>query len=227
MKALQAAFVLASAAAVAAVAYRAWPVTSTAVPLLPQVDPTPTTDPGMGKPLVSAQQRSIPTAAQGAEEKGNAAESPSEAETQADESGMTHQLKLECLLNLHQMLMEFPHDVSPKNATNLEVGFLGRCVLTIMREDGRADYGDPVELERLGGFSLRPNSPDEWVIAGDRARYRFMKGEFPAYDAARARQTLSRNGEPVAERTPELQATYDALFKEALASLGVTDIANE
>jgi len=100
-------------------------------------------------------------------------------------------------------------------------------VKTIMRERGRADYGDPAELERLGGFNLTPSSPDEWVFGADRARYSFMKGEFPAYDMARARRTLSFNGELVPPLTPEQQSEYEALFEEALASLGVSDISDK
>lgn len=227
VRTLHVAIILAGTAAVAVVVCRSRPADSAAAPLFPQVDQPPRAGAGVDEPVASAQQRSVLTRAPDVEEEESVSESPLETKLQADESGMTPQQKLESLLAMHRMLVELPQDAPSRGAARRETMFAAICVKTIMCERGRADYGDPAELERLGGFSLRPSSPDEWVFAADRARYSFMKGEFPAYDMARARQALSRNGEPVLPLTPEQQATYDALFEEALASLGVSDISDK
>lgn len=155
MRAHPAVLVLAGAAvAVAVAAYRSWPAENTAASILPQVYQSPSPAAGVDEPLAAPPQRSTVAEAPDVEGEGSASESPREIGEQADASGMTPQQKLECVLNGHQMPMEFPLDASPVSSHMAEVAFAGRCVMTILRENGRADYGDPAELERRDGFSL-------------------------------------------------------------------------
>lgn len=152
---------------------------------------------------------------------------PFEVGAESDASGLTREEKLEYLLAAHDRLLACREDAPARGRSHSELMFAARCVATIMRENGLADYGDPAELEIRGGFSLRPSAPNEWVFAADRARFRFMKGDFPAYDSAKTRRIRVLEGQPLSAPTPELRGAYDALYLEALASLGVSHTSDK
>lgn len=102
--------------------------------------------------------------------------------------------------------------------TGRERGLANRCVVTILRESGRADYGVQPEFGEHKGFSLRPDFPDEYRIASDRALYVFARGEFPAYDLMSDRQ---KAGDSKVILTEEQEAAYENLYEEALNTLGI------
>ena len=221
MRASLVAIVLVGAIAVAVIAFRFRPADSIAGPLLPQANQPRNPDAVMDEPLTSIEQRSISPA------HWEAAETPAESAQdteQADASGLTPDEKLTALLRVHARYMNLPPDAPTAARVTAEYWFVSECVENILRESGRADYGDPVELELKGGFSLRPSSPDEWVFAASRARYSFRKGEFPAYDFVRTRWALQNKGEAVPPTTDENHIAYEVLFREALGALGVADI---
>lgn len=140
-----------------------------------------------------------------------------------DASGMTRTEKLEALIRVHELYLG-SRQLGSKSSAAVEAGFVSRCVATVMQGDGRADYGDPLELAEKGGFSLRTEHPDQWVFAADRARFAFMKGEFPAYDLAMARSELVQKGLPTPAMTPEIEYEYELIYQKALATLGITTL---
>jgi hypothetical protein len=105
--------------------------------------------------------------------------------------------------------------------TNLALHYAQRSVGTILQARGLADFGTAEERER--GFSSRPSYPGEMVFVCDGARFRFDRGQFPAYDRAHellgAAMNLdgTRKGKAKPEELPEdLVAELDRLAEEAL-----------
>lgn len=142
-----------------------------------------------------------------------------------DPSGLTKEQELRFLLTAHERFTKFADSRPGVGLAGDELGFARRCVATILRSRGRADYGDPEALKESGGFSLRRSAPDEQVFAADRARFRFSKGEFPAYDQAFSRwEAAFVEGKQIGPITPDLRQGYDALYQEALDVLGVADL---
>ncbi len=138
-------------------------------------------------------------------------------------SGMTAQEELDFLLKSHDRYIVAMADpaTTSEDRSLIELGFVSRCVSTILRAQGRADYGNPDELRARGGFVLR-DLPDEWMFAADRALFKFPKGEFPAYDETRTQvERFDLEGVEYPS-DPEWLAGREALFSEALSALGAT-----
>lgn len=142
---------------------------------------------------------------------------PESLEAPFDRSGMTKAEQIQTLLSSYEHAGRIPES----GRLHGQFGLASRCVITILRARGLADYGDPAELARLGGFSLRASSNDEWVIAADRARYAFPKGEFPIYDQTRQRVQAQPPGVLGEELSADQAEQLDFLFQDALAALGV------
>lgn len=146
------------------------------------------------------------------------APAPLDLDERVDESGMTAKQKMESLVHLHDSFVEAMKADDPQVLDiQLGTGFAvaTRSVVSILREMGRADYGEPGEIESRGGLVLRKPEPDEWVFAADRARYRFKKGEFPAYDYVRAAVDGSLSEEELLLRE-EWGLMVESLFEEAV-----------
>ena len=135
-----------------------------------------------------------------------------------DASGLTQGEKLRYLLSSQQR-RDAAADMPIRARAGIDLAHATRCVTTILRAKGRADYGDPVELEERGGFSLKSVSPDEWVFAADRARFAFSRGEFPAYDLARDRIARVEDGADLVELDAQQALEFDKLHAAALDAL--------
>lgn len=132
--------------------------------------------------------------------------------------------RLEHLRNAHGFLVTLTADASfPEvDRARAELSFLGRCVVSILHARGRGELPDAREAE-LGGFVLRSGSPDEFVIAADQHKYRFRRGEFPAYDLAHDRvEALESDPPAVTSDLPDLEREVQVLYERALVSLGAS-----
>jgi hypothetical protein len=139
-----------------------------------------------------------------------------------DPSGMTAREKLDSLTTLHESFTTAMQASGPEVADmQISTAFVlaTRSVATILREMGRADYGTPSEIRERGGLVLSPPGPDEWIFAADRARFRFHRGEFPAYDYVR---DLIEPRQPAqAElKLHEWTLMVEGLFQEAVQRIG-------
>ncbi|MAF65920.1 MAG: hypothetical protein CMJ84_09735 [Planctomycetes bacterium] len=143
-----------------------------------------------------------------------------------DGSGMSREERLQVLLRAYEGYLRFtdtgpvPDTFVPRGRAMAERSLASRCIATILRAEGRADYGDPDELAARGGFSLRSSSPEEHVFAADRARFAFFKGEFPAYDRATERVRSAYFDETLPPLTAPESQELDQLYARALGVLG-------
>ena len=143
-----------------------------------------------------------------------------------DRSGLTHDEKIERLLQAQEGFMEKLATGTIEEIANEENYFVIQCAVNILRERGEVQYEfdiDPRTGELLNGFRLKDVPENHIGVSSSRGKYAISLVEFPELDAARQRIFDSRHdlGDPRPISESHL-ARLDDLMERALLSLGVS-----
>jgi len=138
-----------------------------------------------------------------------------------DPVGVSDEERLRSLIRAHDYALRISSSESAPDELKAGAEFLfaGSCVISILHAKGRAEFDTAPD----GKFHVGSMREDEYLIGGDRAQYRFLRGEFPAYDLAYDRrcsfQQRSEAG-PI-DRARDFDDRIQDLYDQALASFGI------
>jgi hypothetical protein len=112
-----------------------------------------------------------------------------------------------------------PHTTEDAEArVRAELNLATLCVAIHLRSEGRAESGEPGSDAMGSSHALRPRA-DGWQFLALGARFEFDRGEFPAYDSARARYADLLAGSAPARDDEDRIGALETLFQGAARRL--------
>jgi hypothetical protein len=145
-------------------------------------------------------------------------ELPDKLPSTTDDAGVSVDERIYYLLNAKDLMLRMREskESTPAQLASAELGFVQRCVASILHAEGRAEFATP-EIIKNGGFRHDP-AEDEIVFGVDMAKYRCKRGEFPTLDVALAAScsAASEKNAPTFDRPIDMDSKVQAMFESAL-----------